>query len=187
MNKMKRMGVFAAVALLSVLTACAADALPCAGISVFQWTIQELAKERGISISQASELFKAVGVDGFDYSYDDVRLHEFASTGLKPINLFGTVKFRVPDKGEAQIRDFLAAVVRYHVPRVMVIPDYFSDGEPHEEEFRDIVDGSRRFVAAAQKVGVTVTVETFGRLGGKSPISLNVQTRKAMGSVPARF
>ncbi|MBQ2632874.1 MAG: TIM barrel protein [Kiritimatiellae bacterium] len=179
---MNRMCVFAAIALVSVMTARAADALPCAGISVFHWTIQDLAKERGISIVQAAQLFKAAGVDGFDCEYCDVRLHEFASTGLKPINLFGSVKFRVPDRGEAQIRDFLAVAVRYHVPRVMVIPDRFSDGEPHEEEFQDIVDGFRRFVAAAQKVGITVTVETFGNR--KNACSYAKYIKRLLDEVP---
>lgn len=138
------------------------DGLLLAGVSVFHWTIQQLAKERGVSVSEACDMFKAVGVDGFDCRYNDRCLEGLAATCLKPVNLFGLVKFRVKDRGEAQIREFIDTAVRFRVPRVMVIPDHFSDGEPHENEVRDIIDGLRRFVAEADKAGITVTVETFG-------------------------
>jgi len=166
---------------------CACGALfaeehPYAGVSVFRWTIQDLARERGVSLAEASKLMKSVGITGFDCAYDDARLSEIAAAGLTPVNLFGRVAFRAADGGAAQTRAFLAAAERHRVPRVMVIPDDFTDGVPNEEEFRLVIAGLRRFVAAAEKSGVAVMVETFGNR--KNPCSYAAYVKRMLDEVP---
>jgi len=127
-------------------------------------------------------VMKSVGVDGFDCDYRDPQLAEYAATDLKPINLFGWVKFRSPDGGEKAIREFLTTAVRHQVPRIMVIPDNFTDGKPNEQEFGEIAEGFRRLVAAAKAAGVTVMVETFG--GKDNPCSHARYVKRLLDEVP---
>ena len=155
--------------LLGLVAACAlalpAGAVGSAGdtkISVFAHYVHNVAKERQVSLAAAADLLYAEGVRGFDDHYVSGKLAELAATKLKPINLYGWVKFRAPDGGEAEMTAFLDTAKRFGVPRVMVIPDRFTQGGDEEAEFREMVAGLRKMVARAKGMGITVTVEDFG-------------------------
>ncbi len=76
-------------------------------------------------------LLAEAGVTGFDSELQRSKLPELAKTGLKPINFFGWPKFLGPDGGAKDSDEFVAAAVKYGVPRIMVVPDEFSkDGGP---------------------------------------------------------
>ena len=57
-------------------------------ISVFASFIRRIAKERGITKSEAADLLYAQGVRGFDVGPGEADLDELAATRLKPINFY---------------------------------------------------------------------------------------------------
>lgn len=131
-------------------------------ISVFEHSLDDVARQRGVSLSEAAELLRQEGVRGFDCCYDNPRLAEYAATGLKPINLYGSIAFFSPDAGTNACERFVRTATDYKVPRIMVIPDHFTNGEPNEPELTRIEAGIRHLVAVAKSKGVAVMVETFG-------------------------
>ena len=131
-------------------------------VSVFSFAIDDVAKERGVSFKEAARLLKEAGVSGFDCSYDDRRLDEYLATGLLPSNLYGQMKFFDDDGGVARAQAFVDTAVRVGCPRIMLLADDFTDGEPNEAEFAKIVKGVRMLVDKGRAKGVTVMVETYG-------------------------
>lgn len=109
-------------------------------LSVFSGTVERVAKEKGVSLDQSAALLKDAGVSGFDTHYKDAKLPEFVKTGLKPINLYGWPKFLGPDGGAKDSAEFVAAAVKYGVPRIMVIPTI----SPRTATKRRITCGSSR-------------------------------------------
>ena len=57
-------------------------------ISVFASFIRNIAKQRGISKTEAADLLYEMGVRGFDAGPSDSDLYELAGTCLKPINFY---------------------------------------------------------------------------------------------------
>lgn len=151
-------------------------------VSVFSGTIDYVAKSRGVSIGEAADMLREVGVGGFDCSYNSTNLAAYAATCLVPVNLYGSIDFYAPDGGRAASDAFVAAAVKYGVPRIMCIPTEFTDGKPNEPELRKNVDGLKYLVAEAGKRGVTVTVEDYG--GDKNPCSWTSCLKRFMNEIP---
>ena len=177
-------------ALLGLLAVCAlvapAEAVktaPETRISVFAHYVHNVAKERKTSLAEAADLLYAEGVRGFDDNYVGKKLPELAATKLKPVNLYGWVRFRAPDGGEAEMTAFLGTAKRFGVPRVMVIPDRFSQGGDEASEFREMVMGLRKMVARAKEMGITVTVEDFGG-DPQSPCNRMVYLKRFLDEIP---
>ena len=156
----------AAIAALAVLTGCHTCSCGCCGaapkISVFSHYVHVTAKQRGLTLEQAADRLYALGIRGFDTSYQDGQLAALSKTCLKPINLYGKSAFLAPDGGEAVMKAFVGTAEKYGVPRIMVIPDSFTKGGDEAAEFRRIVAGMKKMVAYAKARGITVTVEDFG-------------------------
>ena len=154
-----------------------------ARISVFAHYVHNVAKEREISLGEAAGLLFDQGVRGFDDHYVSKKLPELAATKLKPVNLYGWVTFRAPDGGEAEMTAFLGTAKRFGVPRVMVIPDRFTQGGDEEAEFGEMVAGLRKMVARAKGMGITVTVEDFGG-DPLSPCNRMVYLKRFLDEIP---
>ena len=152
-------------------------------ISVFAHYVHYVAKERKVSLAEAADLLHAEGVRGFDEHYTSGKLAELAATKLKPINLYGWVKFLASDGGAAEMEAFLGTAKRYGVPRVMVIPDRFTRDGDEEAEFRGMVAGLRKMVARAKEQGITVTVEDFGG-DPLSPCNRMVYLKRFLDEIP---
>ena len=182
----KMMTVLAAVA-ASMLAAgccscrnCPCDAAP--KVSVFSGMINRVATHRGVSMAEAADLLRQAGVDGFDCAFNDPKLGEYAATSMRPANLYGFINFLSDDEGRASSDAFVAAAVKYGVPRIMCVPCDFTDGKESEEEYAKIRDGIARLVASAKAKGIAVTVEDYG--GDKNPCSWSKYLKRFMQDIP---
>jgi len=131
-------------------------------LSVFAGTVERVAKAKGVPLGESAALLAEADVTGFDASYKDPKLPEFAKTGLKPINFYGWPKFLGPDGGAKDSDEFVAAAVKYGAPQIMVIPDDFSKDGDQEADYVRILAGLRKLVAKANAAGIAVTVEDYG-------------------------
>lgn len=172
---------------LALACACALPATsvpaPQTRISVFAHYVHNVARERKVSLAEAADLLYAEGVRGFDDNYASAGLPALAKTRLRPVNLYGWVKFLSPDGGVAEAGRFLETAKRYGVPRVMVIPDRFTAGGDEEAEFRGMVKGLRAMVARAKGMGIAVTVEDFGG-DPLSPCNRLVYLKRFLDEIP---
>lgn len=131
-------------------------------ISVFASFIRNIAKQRGISKTEAADLLYAMGVRGFDAGPSDSDLDELAGTRLKPINFYYFPNMYAEDNGLKDCLRALDIAQRYGVPRIMVVPTHFTEGGDQAAEFAKLLSGMSLFVAEAKKRGITITVEDFG-------------------------
>ena len=153
-------------------------------IAVFAKQIQEHAKRNGLTVRAAAEAFKAAGVSGFDCAYTEPDVPELIAGGLQPASFYGGMKYLAPDGGAAQTEAFVAAALKYKVPRVMMLPDEFT-GNGDEADFEKIVAGTRRFVDRATACGLTVTTEDFGYYRThQNPCGHVVYIRRLLDAVP---
>ena len=151
-------------------------------ISVFASTIDKVAAERGVTLAEAADLLREAGVDGFDTSFNNPKLAEYASTSMRPASIYGFINFLAPDGGRASCDAFVAAAVKYGSPRIMCVPCNFTDGKESEEEYAKMRDGIARLVASAKAKGVACTVEDFG--GDKNPCSWSKYLKRFMQDIP---
>ena len=155
-------------------------------ISVFASFIRNIAKQRGISKTEAADLLYAMGVRGFDAGPSDSDLYELAGTCLKPINFYYFPDwFGCKNKNGAAVlpaEACLSRAVELGVPRIMVVPPDFTDGKENPDEFERILAQMREFVAEAKKRGVTITVEDFG--GTANCCSYAKYLRRLLDEIP---
>lgn len=178
-----RAAFVAAVAAMAGCCTCGAEPDEGPRFSVFASCISKVAKERGVSIERAAELLAAEGVAGFDTSYADKNLDRYAATALKPVNLYGFIRFNGPDGGAKESARFVDTAVRLGVPRIMCIPNEFPGGVESEEEYAKMRDGLAKLVALAKGKGIAVTVEDFGG-NPKSPCSMGKYLKRFMQDIP---
>ena len=133
-------------------------------ISVFASFIRRIAKQRGISKSAAADLLYGMGVRGFDVGPAEPDLDELSATRLKPINFYYFPNWfgRKDDSKSVSPDACLARAAELGVPRIMVVPPNFSDGQDNPDEFERILAHMKDFVARAKERSITVTVEDFG-------------------------
>ena len=131
-------------------------------ISVFASFIRNIARQRGISKTEAADLLYAMGVRGFDAGPSDPDLYELAATRLKPINFYYFPDWFGRKTGALSPEACLSRAVELGVPRIMVVPPGFTDGKENPDEFERILAHMREFVAEAKNRGVAITVEDFG-------------------------
>ena len=172
-----------AVAFLAGCCSCGAGSAEGPKFSVFASCMARVAKERGVSIERAAELLAAEGVAGFDASYADKNLDRYAATAIKPVNLYGFIKFNGQDGGAKESARFVDTAVRLGVPRIMCIPNEFPGGVESEEEYAKMRDGLAKLVALAKGKGIAVTVEDFGG-NTKSPCSMAKYLKRFMQDIP---
>ena len=137
-------------------------AVPSPRVSVFFYTIDDVVREQKVSLSEAGRMLKEAGVSGFDCGFDNPRLGEYLKTGLLPINLYGQMRFFGADGGRVLADAFVEKAVEIGCPRIMILPDDFTDGRPTEDEFSRNLEGIRSLVAKGRTRGLEVTVETYG-------------------------
>lgn len=130
-------------------------------ISVFAKFIRSVAKERGISKTEAAARLYALGVRGYDCGPDEDDLDELAATKLRPINFYFFPEW-FKDGAAEHCTNCLAQARKYGVPRIMTVPPDFTGRAEEEAEFREILAHMRAFVAEAGRFGITVTVEDYG-------------------------
>ena len=171
------------VAVLAGCCSCGAGSATGPKFSVFASGMDRIAKQRGVTIERAAELLAAEGVEGFDCSYADKKLDRYAQTVLKPVNLYGFIPFNGPDRGQRASEAFVAAAVRYGVPRIMCIPNEFPGGVESETEYAMMRDGLARLVALAAEKGIAVSVEDFGG-NPKSPCSREKYLKRFLQDIP---
>ena len=171
------------VAVLAGCCSCGSGSATGPKFSVFASGMDRIAKQRGVTIERAAELLAAEGVEGFDCSYSDKKLERYAQTVLKPVNLYGFIPFNGPDRGQRASEAFVAAAVRYGVPRIMCIPNEFPGGVESEAEYAIMRDGLARLVALAAEKGIAVSVEDFGG-NPKSPCSREKYLKRFLQDIP---
>ena len=166
---------------LAVDAACAVKAGE-PKISVFAITVRRVARERGISLAKAIDLFYAAGVRGVDIDPDSDDLPEFAASKLKPVNLYLFSRMFAADNGEAgRIRCFKQAA-RFGITRVMVVPPDFTKGGDEEAEFQRVLSSMKRFVEEGRKQGLVITVEDYGGTG--NPCSHMKYLKRLLDEIP---
>jgi len=131
-------------------------------VSVFSYFVSNVAKDCGITLSEAADRLYDLGVRGFDAGVFDANVAELATTLLKPVNFYYFAKFSGEDGGAKENARALDVAVKYGVPRIMTIPPNFTEGGDEEAEFVRNTACLKKFVAMAKQRGVTVTVEDFG-------------------------
>lgn len=151
-------------------------------VSVFASSIGKVARERKISLAEAADLLIAEGVTGFDCAYNDGKLPEYAATAMKPVNLFGFIKFFDADNGWAQCDDYVATAKKYGVTRIMCVPQNFTDGKENEAEFQKNLSGLKYLVSIAKPAGITVMIEDFG--GTANPCSYAKNLKRFLTEIP---
>lgn len=151
-------------------------------VSVFIHAVRRTAKQRGITLAKAADMFYEAGVGGVDIDPDAEDLAAIAATKLKPINFFFFPKMFGPDNGAADCRRCLDQAVRYGVPRVMVVPSSFTKGGDEEAEFAKVVSSMRMFVEEGRKRGITITVEDYG--GTSNPCSHAKYLKRLLDEIP---
>ena len=174
--------IFSLLAAVAAAGCCICNGGEPVKISVFSGTVERIAKAKGVSLGESAALLAEAGVTGFDSSYKDPKLPELAKTGLKPINFFGWPKLLGPDGGAKDSDEFVAAAVKYGVPRIMVVPDEFSKDGDQEADYLRIREGLRKLVAKANAVGITVTVEDYGGTG--NPCSYTKYLKRFLTDIP---
>ena len=157
-----------------------ADAEP--KISVFASFIRSIARQRGISKTEAADLLYAMGVRGFDAGPSEPDLYELAATRLKPINFYYFPDWFGRKTGALSPEACLSRAVELGVPRIMVVPPGFTDGKENPDEFERILAHMREFVAEAKKRGVVITVEDFG--GTANCCSYAKYLKRLMDEIP---
>lgn len=172
----------AAAAFVSGCCSIVGDGVCGPKISVFSGTIDNVAKNRGISVAEAADMLYKAGIRGFDCNYKSDKLAEYAATSLKPINLYGFLRFYTEDNGREQCDNFVAAAVKYGVPRIMCVTTEFTDGRENEAELQKNIEGLKYLVSVAKKHGVTVTIEDYG--GDKNPCSWSKYLKRFMNEIP---
>lgn len=178
----RAVGVMAATFMLGCCS-CGGGGAEGPKFSVFASCISRVAKEKGVSIERAAEMLAAEGVGGFDTSYADKNLDLYAKTALKPVNLYGFIRFNGPDAGAAESAKFVETAERLGVPRIMCIPNEFPNGVESEDEYAKMRDGLSNLVALAKGKGIAVTVEDFGG-NTKSPCSYGKYLKRFMQDIP---
>ena len=102
-------------------------------ISVFASFIRNIAKQRGISKTEAADLLYAMGVRGFDAGPSDSDLYELVGTCLKPINFYYFPDwFGCKSKNGAVVLSSEACLLRaveLGVPRIKLPVAFLSDVE----------------------------------------------------------
>ena len=151
-------------------------------VSVFSSAIENHAKQNGLTVGEVERQFYDVGVRGFDTAYCNPLLDELAKGPLKPINLFGWIKFRSEDGGRADSDAFVAQAVKYGVPRIMVIPDSFTKDGDKEAELKEMVEGLRYLAQKAKANGVTAMIEDYG--GDTNPCSYSTYLKRFLTEIP---
>ena len=151
-------------------------------VSVFANAIENHARENGLTVGEVERRFHALGVRGFDSTYNNPMLDELAKGPLKPINLFGWVHFAAEDGGKAQSDEFVAQAVKYGVPRIMVIPNAFSKNGDREVDFQVMVRGLRYLAQKAKENGVTAMIEDYG--GTNNPCSYSLYLKRFLAEIP---
>ena len=151
-------------------------------ISVFASFVRRVAKERGVSLSEAADMLYDLGVRGFDVGPDDKDLPELAATKLKPINFYFFPNMYAADNGAADCRRCLDQAVRYGLPRVMVVPPHFTGKGDEAAEFEKCLSGMKLFVAEAKARGIVITVEDFG--GRSNPGSYTKYLKRFLSEIP---
>jgi len=163
--KMLKVGVIAVLAV--ALAGCGSLKEFCCGpecpkISVFVSHVRRIAQQRDVSYEEAARLLKEAGVSGFDCSYGEALLPRLAKSALKPVNLYGGIDFSSLEVPVAQEDAFIATAVRFGVPRIMVIPHGFVEGERSEICYGKIRDGLIRMSEKARRAGLVMTIEDYG-------------------------
>ena len=190
-------GVYIGVAMAALLSAsslsgccgtCCADSCAVSAdtggpkVSVFVHAVRRTAKQRGVTLAKAADMFYEAGVGGVDIDPDANDLAEIAATKLKPINFYFFPKMFGPDNGAADCKRCLDQAVRYGVPRVMVVPSSFTKGGDEEAEFAKVLSSMRMFVEEGRKRGITITVEDFG--GTSNPCSHAKYLKRLLDEIP---
>lgn len=171
-----------AVALAAGCCVCDCECGSGAKVSVFANAIERYAKSKGVSLDEAARAFYAAGIRGFDAVYGSELLDELAKGPLKPVNLFGWVDFSAPDNGAAEADAFIARALRFGVPRIMVIPNGFSQDGDQEAEFKVMASGLRKLAEKAKAAGVVATVEDYG--GETNPCSYAKYLKRFLAEIP---
>ncbi len=184
------------VVLLAVATGCCKESGTCScaevqpKISVFTHYIRSVAKQRGISLSEAADLLYGLGIRGFDIGPTDKDLPALATTKLKPINFYyfpdwyaaGTPAEEKGDVDATPPTECLKLAKHYGIPRIMVVPPNFPNGKEDAAEIDRLVVLLKNFVAEAKTFGITVTVEDFG--GTKNPCSYAKYITRFLTEIP---
>ena len=184
----KLVPLISTLAAVALAGCCCASRCKCASdgkepnVSVFGWSVVQMAKERNISVAAAADMLYAAGVRGFDISPDSKDLPALLATKLKPINFYFCPKAFGPDNGAADCRHCLDRAVEHGVPRVMIIPPNFTKGGDEAAEFAKIVSSLQMFVAEGRKRGITITVEDFG--GTANAASYAKYLKRMLDEVP---
>ncbi len=190
-------GVYIGVAMAALLSAsslsgcrgtCCADACAVSAdadrpkVSVFIHAVRRTAKQRGVSLAKAADMFYEAGVGGVDVDPDAADLAEISATKLKPINFYFFPKMFGPDNGAADCKRCLDQAVRFGVPRVMVVPSSFTEGGDEAAEFAKVLSSMRMFVEEGRKRGITITVEDYG--GTSNPCSHAKYLKRLLDEIP---
>ena len=109
---------------------CSASKAPSRGpanISTFALHVYEVMEKKGLTMQQAVDAFKAVGVTGFDGEYTDPKLDQLAAAGLKPAMIYGVMSFRDPAKDEVEQNKYLERAKKLGAKFMMIVPDHLGD------------------------------------------------------------
>lgn len=133
-----------------------------AKISIFSAHIAEAAKARGVTIYRQACDFKEAGYSGVEVfeTDNDESIASLRKAGLEVPVMVAWPSFQ--DKyNEEWATNIIARVIQLKIPKIMLVPGFYTEKGDHEVEFSLMAKRTERFAQEAKSKGIVVMVEDF--------------------------
>lgn len=135
-------------------------------ISTFFDNITAMAQQNDLSLAQTAEECVRYGVTGIDIEdceVADPRVSELLDAGMQIVGM--PTRFDLLHSPDGQtVEKIVDLAVKYNVPRILMIPGFFIDGEDRAKAMHTAAEEMSRLCALAGKEGITVGVEDYDHI-----------------------
>ena len=130
-------------------------------ISIFFDHVADIARQEKISITEAAQRVRQLGVEGIDVrvSMPDLQLRMLDSLGFQHASAIADINFVKGDQPEA-VRQALDFMHRHHYSRLLIIPGLLPENAS-PEHMNEVCERIVAFVKEAAKEGFDVMVEDY--------------------------
>ena len=130
-------------------------------ISIFYDHVAEIARQEGISNTEAARRVKELGVEGIDVrvTMRETQLNMLDSLGFQHASAIADINFIQDEQPEA-VRQAIDFMHRYHYSRLLIVPGLLPENAS-QELIAEVCSRINAFVKKARKEGVDVMVEDF--------------------------
>lgn len=156
-------------------------------IGIFYHHVKEAAKQQNCDIIDILRKMKAVGVSGIELDRDDIDNPEELSQMLKEegfqiSNIYGFYDFNKQDDTE-RCHKHLGLAQQMGAKRIMIVPGFFTgDESSRQQEFEQMIEGTKRLCIQAEALGIQPTIEDFDALD--SPLCSLAGVKEFLERIP---